>query len=181
MYFLLIFSFLINIFHATNDDDFEKYEKAYDYIVHASIIEDSFIHSKYSTLDTILIHVSNKLNNYSPRYFSQEILEYEYKGFNDSLRKIKLDSLWDLSSLIDDFKRIDEMSELDKLNRSEEINLLLFFSKISDNKLTAEIFQYRPDIGKKHNRYWSGTSVHFLFYFNEDDIEKVFYNVIAKN
>ena len=153
MYFLFIFSFLINIFHATNDDDFEKYKKAYEYIEDAPIVKDVFLYSKHSYLDTVSIFVSSKLNAYSPIYFIGEIIEYEYKDYNDSLKKIIEDSLRHLSRDIDEFSRIDEFNNLKKLNKDEDINLLLFFSKISDNKLTAEIFQYRPDIGKKHNRY----------------------------
>jgi len=175
MYYLLFFS-IFNIIQCYSNL-YHEYELAYQYISNSSELINTF--SQYNDLqDPMCVCVSNQILKDKPSNFINEILNYEYQ-FLDS---IKRDSI--KANLINNqFKSkkmiIDIDDSLSLLSKDSVCKLIIFFSKINDNKLFADV---EINIEDSYDYYYitsvlSPVTIKFLFYFEENSIKKVFYKI----
>lgn len=169
MYLLLIFSFLINSHQATNDDDFEKYEKAYNYIVNDSIyVQNSFKNYFENPIKNICV--------------SQEIIKYSYIPFDDEIvlfyqdyYSIDFDSAKLLFQIVESSKSKEEIKFNNYFDKTP-CELMIFFSRIKQNQFRAEVEIFCEEC-KSYSTYGlipMPKLISYYFIFEDENIVKVF-------
>lgn len=166
--FLLFIS--LSLLHCKEDDDTLKYQEAYNNIVSSTLIQQDL---KDLFGDTSSIWVSTEVLSFSYWPFEDEIMQFKYYYEPDSIKTILKDFLSDFPSSNPLQK---EKEYLNTFNTETRYSLLLFFSEVNNQWLSAEIFKYDDRFSKK---YYEAIKMpvnvlHILFYFENNIIRKVF-------
>lgn len=112
---------------------------------------------------------------------------FPQREFTDEERMILIevtDSLKGLNEYFNQGYSFEKNRKLSKLSRGRKNNIIVFFSKMQDNLLYAEVVLYNPIIhkDKKKRTVSYGTGLTFLFEFDTDDkIRKIFYGDVFYN
>ncbi len=193
MYFLFVFSFLIYSHQITNDDDYEKYEKAYEYIVNSEYLKEELGDHLLEPPDTISIFVTNQVLSFAPGMLVYKIRDYNL-SLDDSTKRINL------GIGKNGFKKvIDTNFRFSDFNINKNFNVLLFFSELKDNMLIAKLTIYNskcPILNLTEDGYFYfdesdcmdynqisdyGSFILFLFIFDNNKIDRVFNTHVAMN
>lgn len=175
MYYLILLFFFNSIYSYSNS--FHEYELAYQYIVNSSELINAF--DQYTDLhDSMHVCVSSQILKDKPSNFINEIMNYEYQLLDstkkDSIKAIIINKQFKNKKMI-----IDIDDSLSLLSNCSICKLIIFFSKINDNKLFADV-EINIDSSYDYNyitSVLSPVSLKFLFYFEDNSIKKVFHKI----
>ena len=167
----ILFAFVSSNMYS---DEIDLYKKAYDYITHDSTLMGRINPLLDKKIDTLSFYVSEQVLTFNPEVFTDEILDYEFSGCSEKDREAIDFYLGSYYTQVYDIE--DSLQNFNPgLYHQYKFNLILFFSKIYSNKLTATINFYRywhPLNFSYYNGSFRGVTIHYMFYFNENYSEK---------
>lgn len=167
----------------SSEIDILKYKFAFEYIQNKLNTFNVF----NDLVDNLCISLSDEIVFLSPEDFKDEIIKYEYsyidsvfKG-NNHLNEIKDTTYYALCHRINSNYNYDYNSyknlSLGKIDKAGNCGLILFFGKIIEGRLLAELdIRYENYTEFKYSD-WGSASVKYLFYFNNNKICKVFHKI----
>lgn len=156
---ILILFYLLNVIIYKNEVT-PCYKEAYNYI-----LSDSFFKEQCTDLlwsDTAKVAVSDNIWNFSPYPFSKEIVNYEFTNCSDSVKN-KIEQYITIKQAEIKIRNDSTLNQLDTNNTSNS-NVLISFSEIVDNKLTAEVLLSKKTKVNSLNH----VRLTYLFYFNQE-------------
>ena len=156
---ILILFYLLNVIICKNDIT-PYYKEAYNYILNDSFLKEQCTDLLWS--DTAIVAVSDNIWNFSPYPFSKEIVNFEFTNCSDSVKN-KIEQYIAIKQAEIKIRNDSTLNLLDT-NNTSNFNVLISFSEIIDNKLTAEVTLFKKTID---NRYYH-VRLTYLFYFNQE-------------
>ncbi len=171
---------LIVIFYSTTllANDTLKYRSVYEYLVsNSDSIGRVFRAISVDTTNSCFI-VSDQIIPVTFSIFADEITAYEYSDSNEVERRRFSDSIKYRSKKFD-LNDIEYMYlESFFINRND-CELILFFGKIECNKMMAEILiRHKESDDYRVIHDYGSVVMTFLFYFEDDKVNKVFSKVL---
>lgn len=173
---ILIFILILISTESFAQNDYDKYNQAYEFIKNDTILMKSG--EKMYTINNNDIFVSCEIVRINRFDFIHDIVKYEYKLTDKREISLMADSLLEY-----EFKRSFSPYTLDTLNslnkNFQNMKFVLFFSEIVDNQLSAEIvYNYFDFILPLYKEAIDNaqSEVTYYFYFDNDNcsIVKVF-------
>jgi hypothetical protein len=165
--------------NISKNDDIEKYQKAYNYILDSnSIIIDRFWGDDIIKPDSFSIYVSPRLYFIDKLFFTTDIIDYEFNCLDEKAKRkvqrlIILDEYGSIDKHLNDSDYVYK-NELNMLNKTSSYDLKLFFAKIDEyGRLRAELIYYSNYENYLDAYRESGRGISYLFYFNNNKIENV--------
>ena len=172
---IIIFSFLIISISNAHSDEYEKYRKAFDYISSDSVFLTAVFAKTMKFEELPEICVSNQIIFISNLLFIDSLYMYEHGKQKyetiDGWKKDSISRIMDSTQYYDNF--ID--SNLSKVFYNKCNGLIIFFSKILDNKLKANVLFYKDGIFDYELTHRNSLNfATYLFHFKKSKIKKVF-------
>ncbi|MCB0723746.1 MAG: hypothetical protein KDC73_03520 [Ignavibacteriae bacterium] len=165
-------------FYPLNEDslsseDILKFSKAFEFIKNYPNLNETFKMYYWDSSYIFNVSISNEILDSKPIFFSEEIVEYEYGELNSEEKARLKDSIWHSQGRKLNIVKCD--SSLFEFNRPNDgTDLLVFFTIPNKNKLLVSIFPYMGFYDYKKAALYGQYSLNFLFYFEGDEIVKVF-------
>jgi hypothetical protein len=174
LFVIIIILKSINLFA----NDTLRYNSAYEFLSNnIDSIKKVFVNTVNDTTNLCFI-VSNQIIPFTYSVFIDEVMEYEYSNSDSNTRMRVSDSLkYKVKGI--DYREIKCMcwSDIYKINKNCE--LIVFFGTIENNKMIAEIvIRHREYNDYNSIANYGPVVMTFLFYFDNDNISKVFSKVL---
>ncbi len=172
---ILNFLFLSESFFA---QDSLKYKKVIEYVKNSDYLDKAF--KQYHDILNLCISVQRIYPEYN--YFSREIIDYQYPKLNDK-EKDSLSLSFRQKNYTDSISNPMEFDMLpDSVHKGKNCNLMMYLSDVDSNKIYVEVTLWKENdlTSKIIFNPRSPVGLHYLFYFEDIDIIKVFKTITYK-
>jgi len=173
--FILIFLFISGHLFA---QDSIKYAKVIEFVKNSDYLEKAF--KQYH--DTLNLCISVQRIYPSYLYFAYEIINYEYPNLSYKV-KDSLESSFRDKELNDSISNPMQFDVLpDSVHKGKNCNLMMYLSNVDSNKIYVEVTLWNEKELTSNIIEWprSPVGLHYLFYFDDTNILKVFKAITYK-
>ncbi|HAY34297.1 MAG TPA: hypothetical protein DCY06_09175 [Bacteroidetes bacterium] len=162
-----------------HNDSLQYYILAFDYIKNSEELLEYGKKYGYSKLNEHLC-VSSGLRVPTRIYFITDYIDYYFRNYSDSVKRIKRDSILLLPSEYTSGRQIIENTKIGNLAPKDNCRIQVFFLQFKENYLQASVIL----VDKYESNFYSfddvvSTSLSYFFIFENKKIVKVFVNEIT--
>lgn len=155
-----------------------KYAKVVEHVINSDYLEKAF--KQYHATLNVCLSIQKIYPEYN--YFSRDIINYEYPTLNDE-EKDSLNLAFRQKNYNDSESNPTEFDmEPDSVHKGNNCNLMMYLSNVDSNKVYVEVTLWKEEELTSKIIEWprSPVELHYLFYFEDIDIIKVFKAITYK-